>query len=136
MDRRPRGSATHSLLLESQDNPKDNGSTNDGGDDIDGNDALLAWQGADEIAGKGQRRTRQQGGRQEGAVVGTAQEEPSDVGHSQSNKGNRAAEGCGGSGEQACGEEQKRTSARDTDTQITGIIIAQKQGIEGFNEQD
>ena len=123
------------LLFQAEDDPEDDGGPDDGGDDIDGNDARLARHRAYQITDEGQRGTRKQSGGQEHAMVGTAQKEAGNVGNRQADEGDGAAKGGGRGGEETGGKEQEGARAADADTEITSVVVAQKQGIEGFDEQ-
>lgn len=64
-------------------------------------------------------------------VAGT-QQETSNVGHGESDEGDRTAIGCGDSHQQSCREQQKKACEAYVYTQIFGIVSSEKQCIEGL----
>ena len=97
---------------------------------------MLARQDAKQVADEGRHGAHQDGSRKESAVIVGGEQYSCNMWHSQSNEGNRTAEGSNNGREQPCDNEQPVTHTYHVNTKILGIALTQHQCIEGFDEQE
>ena len=96
---------------------------------------VLARQIAHQVTDQGDHGAAENSGRQQRTVVVGAEQQSGDVRHGQSDKGHRSAEGGSDGGQDARHDQQPVAGAHNVDAQVLGILVAQHQGVQRFDEQ-
>ena len=97
---------------------------------------MLAWEITNEITDKCHHSaTKQRGWEQLTMVIGSYQQ-ADDMGHSEADKGHRAAKGGGNRRQQTCYDEQPVSDPDNVYPQIFCILLAQHKRIEGFYQYE
>ena len=108
----------------------DDRNAHQGRDGVDGQSQELG----DEVADEQQRSAGEHRGRHEDPVVGRGEEHAGQVRHGQSDESHGAAEGGDGAGEQDRGEEDQRACALDVEPHRAGVVLAQQEQVERFDD--
>ena len=105
-------------------NIDDDGSPEQRGDGIQGDDATIRRKGAEEIAEKGNGCTHQHRNGQQSAMILRADDEAGDMRRCQTYEGDGTAEGGNHCRKKTGDDKQNDAQAPDVETQILGILFA------------
>ena len=92
-------------------------------------------EGAKEVAQKGDEGASEHGDRKEIAVIIGTKQKKGYVGSGETNEGYWTAIGCDDGGEETCSEEKQIACTTKIYAEIGGVVVAKKNGIEGFDEK-
>ena len=119
-------------FLPMEDHPKHDRRANQCRDRVDGQIAFERGQACDEVAEQGQVHAEEGRGWDEQLVVAAAEQESSDVWHSQAQEGDGATERRDEGGEEARGQDDEHAAPADVDTEVLGITLAEEQEVQGL----
>ena len=89
-----------------------------------------------QVADQQQGGSREHRGRHQDAVVGRGEDHARQVRNGQPDEAHRTAEGRNGSREQDRREENQRARALDVESHRAGVVLAQQQEVQGFDDGD
>ena len=107
-----------------------------GGDGVEGQDARIAGEDAQEVARQCHHTAEQEGGGQEGVVIGRAEKQAGNMGHRKPDEGNGSTERRRDRRQQPRGEQQEVAGTAHVHAQILRIARAEQESIQRLHERD
>ena len=120
------------VVSSSDDDIEYHGDAEDGGYGVEGHH--YGWYDAEQVTCQRHDGSGEDGGGQQLYVVAGAEHEAGYMGRGETQECHRTAVGCRYGCQDSCGEKYHPACLVEVDTQILGVVVAEKQGIERFYE--